>query len=240
MPAPHISFHTGQPSFLEVHVTTSAPLDWLSSVRRSFTFLLECFHEPLQPDAASLRSYAIWLLYSLYPLPTQIKAGAVALETPPAANESEGCYFTPDGLAIRVQTIAPFTVLNMILRAIIVVGQHSGYRLADEVRVGYFELLNALTPSPADIIAVYLALPKSNQRYIETEQILEIQGYLTPRAALLCRVLKTPAERQTARWLKGLAALAAQGDISESALNWLLECVAVGFEACDEEVQVTE
>jgi hypothetical protein len=40
------------------------------------------------------------------------------------------------------------------LRALLAVGQHSGCRLSDEIRAGYFELLGALIPFPADVSAL--------------------------------------------------------------------------------------
>lgn len=155
MPAPRISFHSGQPSFVEIHVTTPAPLDWLTSVRFSFMSLLECYHEPLPPDATCLQGEVIGLLYSLHPLPAQMKVGVLALETPPDASENAGYYFTSGGLAIRLQTAATFEGLDTALRALLAVGQHSGCRLSDEIRVGYFELLDALIPSPADVSAAF-------------------------------------------------------------------------------------
>lgn len=153
MPASRISFHSGKPSFVEIRVTTSAPLDWLTLVRHSFMSLLECYHDPLPPDVACLQSDVIGLLYSLHPLPAQMKAGVMALHTPPDASENAGYYFTPGGLAIRLQTAATFEGLDATLRALLAVGQHSGCRLSDEIRAGFFELLGALIPSPADISA---------------------------------------------------------------------------------------
>lgn len=152
MPASRISFHSGKPSFAEIHVSTPAPLDWITSVRHSFMSLLECFHEPLPPDVSYLQSYAVGLLHSLHPLPAQMKAGAVALDTPPDAHENEGYYFTPGGLVLRLQ-VAAFEGLDTTMRALLAVGQHSGCRLSDEIRIGYFELLGALIASPTDISA---------------------------------------------------------------------------------------
>lgn len=151
MPASQISFHPGKPSFVEIRVTTPAPLDWLTLVRHSFMSLLECFHDPLPPDAACLQGEAIGLLYSLHPLPAQMKAGVMALDTPPGMDENAGYYFMPDGLVIRLQVPATFEGLDTTLRALLAVGQHSGCRLSDEIRAGYFELLGALIPSPTDI-----------------------------------------------------------------------------------------
>ncbi len=151
MPASRISFHSGQPSFVEIHVATHAPLDWLTLVRHSFMSLLEYFDEPLPPDAACLQGEAIGLLYSLHPLPAQMKAGVMALETPPGTNENAGYYFTPDGLAIRLQVPATFEGLDTTLRALLAVGQHSGCRLSDEIRAGFFELLVVFLPSNAEI-----------------------------------------------------------------------------------------
>lgn len=156
MPAPRICFHAGKPSFMEVCVTTSAPLEWLALVRPALASLLECFHEPLPTNADGLRGYGIWLLYSLYPLPTQMKAGTTALQTPPGMNEQEGYYFTPDGLVLRLQVATSFIELDTTLRALVTIGQYSGFSLADEMRVGYFELLGALIPSPVDISAASL------------------------------------------------------------------------------------
>ena len=153
MPASKISFHSGQPSFVEIHVATSAPLDWLTLVRHSFMSLLEYYHDPLPPDVACLQSDVFGLLYSLHPLPVQMKAGVAALDTPPGADENAGYYFTPGGLALRLQVAANFEGLETALRALLAVGQHSGCRLSDEVRAGYFELLGALIPSPADVSA---------------------------------------------------------------------------------------
>jgi hypothetical protein len=53
-------------------------------------------------------------------------------------------------LAIRFQVAATFEGLDTILQVLLAVGQHSGCRLSDEIRAGYFELLDALIPSPAD------------------------------------------------------------------------------------------
>ncbi|MFN0176992.1 MAG: hypothetical protein ACKVU0_20285 [Saprospiraceae bacterium] len=155
MPAPRISFHPGKPSFAEILINTPAPLDWITNVRHSFISLLECFHEPLPPDVSYLQSYAVGLRCSLHPLPVQMKAGVTALDTPPDAHENEGYYFTPDGLVLRLQ-VATFEGLDSTLRALLAVGQYSGCRLADEVRISYFELLGALIPSSADISAVFL------------------------------------------------------------------------------------
>jgi hypothetical protein len=155
MPASRISFHPGQPSFVEIRVTTSAPLEWLTLVRHSFMSLLECFHEPLPPDVACLQNDAIGLLRSLHPLPVQMDLGAAALDMPPGADENAGYYFTPGGLAIRLQVPATFEGLDTTLRALLAVGQHSGCRLSDEIRAGYFELLTALIPSPADVSAAF-------------------------------------------------------------------------------------
>lgn len=162
MPASRISFHPGQPSFVEIRVTTSAPLDWLTLVRHSFMSLLEFFHEPLPPDVACLQGEVIGLLCSLHPLPAQMKAGVAALETPPDVDENKGYYFTPDGLAIRLQVAATFEGLDTTLRALLAVGQHSGCRLSDEIRAGYFDLLGVLLPSPADVSAAFLATSKQN------------------------------------------------------------------------------
>lgn len=151
MPASRISFHSGKPSFVEIRVTTSAPLEWLTSVRHSFMSLLECVHEPLPSDVACLQSDAIGLLYSLHPLPAQMKAGVAALDTLPDVSENAGYYFTPDGLAIRLQIAATFEGLDTILRTLLAIGQHSGCRLSDKIRTGYFELLATLMPSPVDI-----------------------------------------------------------------------------------------
>ena len=151
MPASRISFHSGKSSFVEIHVTTPAPLNWLTLVRHSFMSLLECFHEPLPPDVACLQGEAIGLFYSLHPLSAQMKAGVMALETPPDASENAGYYFTPNGLAIRLQVSATFEGLDTTLRALLAVGQHSGCRLSEEIRAGYFELLGALIPSFTDI-----------------------------------------------------------------------------------------
>jgi len=95
MPASQISFYPGKPSFVEIRVTTPAPLDWLTLVRHSFMSLLEYYHDPLPPDVACLQSDVFGLLYSLHPLPAQMKAGVEALDTPPDAVENEGYYFTP-------------------------------------------------------------------------------------------------------------------------------------------------
>lgn len=73
---------------------------------------------------------------------------------PPGADENAGYYFTADGLAIRLQVAATFEGLDTALRALLAVGQHSGCRLSDEIRAGYFELLGALILSPADISAL--------------------------------------------------------------------------------------
>lgn len=151
MPASKISFHPGKPSFVEIRVATPAPLDWLILVRHSFMSLLECFHDPLPPDVTRLQGEVIGLFYSLHPLPAQMKAGVMALETPPGANENAGYYFMPGGLAIRLQVPATFEGLDTTLRALLAVGQHSGCRLSDEIRAGFFELLGALIPSPADV-----------------------------------------------------------------------------------------
>ncbi|GAB4490279.1 MAG: hypothetical protein OHK0019_08880 [Saprospiraceae bacterium] len=159
MPASKISFHPGQPSFVEIRVTTTVPLDWLTLVRHSFMSLLECFHDPLPPDVTRLQGEVVRLLYSLHPLPAQMKAGVATLETPPDANENAGYYFTPGGLAIRLQVPATFEGLDTTLRALLAVGQHSGCRLADEIRTGYFELLSVLILSPADICAVLTRQP---------------------------------------------------------------------------------
>lgn len=153
MPASRISFHPGQPSFVEIRVATPAPLDWLTLVRHSFMSLLECFHAPLPPDVSCFQGEAIGLLYSLHPLPAQMKAGVMALDTPPDVSENAGYYFTSGGLAIRLQVSATFEGLEMALRALLAVGQHSGCRLSDEVRAGYFELLGALIPSPVEIFS---------------------------------------------------------------------------------------
>jgi len=153
MPASQISFYPGKPSFVEIRVTTPAPLDWLTLVRHSFMSLLEYYHDPLPPDVACLQSDVFGLLYSLHPLPAQMKAGVEALDTPPDAVENEGYYFTPGGLALRLQVAANFEGLDTTLRALLAVGQHSGCRLSDEIRAGYFELLGALIPSPADVSA---------------------------------------------------------------------------------------
>ncbi len=150
MPANRISFHPSKPSFPEVRVTTSAPLDWLALVRPALASLLDCFHAPLPVDADGLRGYGVWLLYSLYPLPAQMKAGTAALHTAPDPNEIEGYYFTPDGLVLRLQIAASFGELDMTLRALLAIGQYSGHSLADEVRMGYFELLGAFISSSAD------------------------------------------------------------------------------------------
>ena len=155
MPTSHISFHSGKPSFVEIHVTTPAPLDWLTLVRHSFMSLLEYYHDPLPPDVSCLHSDVFGLLYSLHPLPAQMKAGVAALNMPPGANENAGYYFTSGGLAIRLQVPATFEGLDTTLRALLAVGQHSGCRLSDEIRAGYFELLGALIPSPADISAAF-------------------------------------------------------------------------------------
>lgn len=157
MPAARISFHAGSPAFSEIHIPTFTPLAWLASVRYSLAFLLEGFHEPLPVETAGLRGYAIWLLYSLHPLPAQMKAGTAALHTAPGMDENEGYYFTPGGLVIRLQVAASYGELHLTLRALLAVGQYSGYSLSDEVRAGYFELLGALTPSPADVSAAFLA-----------------------------------------------------------------------------------
>lgn len=161
MPTPRISFHSGKPSFVEIRIATSAPLDWLTLVRHAFMSLLECYHEPLPSDVACLQSDVFGLLYSLHPLPAQMKAGVMALETPPGANENAGYYFTSGGLAIRLQVPATFEGLETALRALLAVGQHSGCRLSDEVRAGYFELLGALIPSPADVVAALTAKPNA-------------------------------------------------------------------------------
>lgn len=161
MPASRISFYPGQPSFVEIRVTTPTPLDWLTLVRHSFMSLLECFHDPLPPDVACLQSYAIGLLYSLHPLPAQMEAGVAALATLPDANENEGYYFTPGGLALRLQVSTTFEGFDTTLRALLAVGQHSGCRLSDEIRAGYFELLGALIPSPADVFATSLPQPNA-------------------------------------------------------------------------------
>ncbi len=153
MPASRISFYPGKPSFVEIRVTTPAPLDWLTLVRHSFMSLLECFHDPLPPDVTCLQGEAIGLLYSLHPLPAQMKAGVMSLDTPPGADENAGYYFTSGGLAIRLQVPATFEGLDTTLRAFLAVGLHSGCRLSDEIRAGYFELLTALIPSPADVSA---------------------------------------------------------------------------------------
>lgn len=153
MPASRISFHPGQPSFVEIRVITPAPLDWLTLVRHSFMSLLEYYHEPLPPNVSCLQSDVFGLLYSLHPLPAQMKAGVAALDTLPGASENAGYYFTPGGLAIRLQVPATFEGLDTTLRALLAVGQHSGCRLSDEIRAGYFELLGALIPSPADVSA---------------------------------------------------------------------------------------
>ena len=150
MPTNRISFHPGNPSFMEIHVTTSAPLDWLVLVRPALASLLDCFHAPLPANADGMRGYGIWLLYSLYPLPAQIKAGTAALDTPPGTNEQEGYYFTPDGLVLRLQIAASFEELDSTLRALLAIGQYSGHSLADEMRMGYFELLGAFISSSAD------------------------------------------------------------------------------------------
>jgi len=154
MPASRISFHSGKSSFVEIHVTTPAPLNWLTLVRHSFMSLLECFHEPLPPDVACLQGEAIGLFYSLHPLSAQMKAGVMALETPPDASENAGYYFTPNGLAIRLQVPATFEGFDTTLRALLAVGQYSGCRLSDEIRAGYFELLGAFILSPADVTPV--------------------------------------------------------------------------------------
>ncbi|MCK6691270.1 MAG: hypothetical protein L6Q97_04120 [Thermoanaerobaculia bacterium] len=161
MPASQISFHPGESSIVEIRVATPVPLDWLTLVRHSFMSLLECLHEPLPPDAAYLQGEAIGLLYSLNPLPSQMKAGVAALETPPDVSENAGYYFTPDGLVIRLQVPATFEGLDTALRALLAVGQHSGCRLSDEIRAGFFELLGALIPSPTDISAAYKLSPIS-------------------------------------------------------------------------------
>jgi hypothetical protein len=161
MPASRISFHPGQPSFVEIRIATPAPLDWLTLVRHSYMSLLECYHDPLPPDVACLQSDVIRLLYSLHPLSAQMKAGVMALETPPDASENAGYYFTPDGLTIRLQVPATFEGLDTALRALLAVGRHSGCRLSDEIRAGYFELLGALIPSPADVAAVSLQQPNA-------------------------------------------------------------------------------
>ncbi len=82
-----------------------------------------------------------------------MKAGVEALETPPGANENAGYYFTPGGLALRLQVAASFEGLDTALRALLAVGQYSGCRFSDKIRAGYFELLTALILSPADILA---------------------------------------------------------------------------------------
>jgi len=150
MPASRISFHPGKPSFAEIHINTPSPLDWVTFVRHSFMSLLECFHEPLPPDASYLQSHAVGLLCSLHPLPAQMKAGVMELDTPPDAHENEGYYFRPGGLVLRLQ-VATFEGLDTTLRALLAVGQYSGSRLSDEIRIGYFELLGALIASPANI-----------------------------------------------------------------------------------------
>lgn len=66
-------------------------------------------------------------------------------------SENAGYYFTPDGLAIRLQIAATFEGLDMVLRTLLAIGQHSGCRLSDKIRTGYFELLATLMPSPVDI-----------------------------------------------------------------------------------------
>ncbi len=152
MPAPRISFHPGKPSFAEIHICTSAPLDWITSVRHSFISLLDCFHEPLPPDVSYLQSHAVGLLCSLHPLPAQMKAGVMALDTPPDVHENGGYYFTPGGLVLRLQ-VATFEGMDTTLWALLAVGKYSGCRLSDEIRTGYFELLGALIASPADISA---------------------------------------------------------------------------------------
>lgn len=153
MPASQISFYPGKLSFVEIRVTTPAPLDWLTLVRHSFMSLLEYYHDPLPPDVSCLQSDVFGLLYSLHPLPAQMKAGVAALNTPPDADENAGYYFTPGGLALRLQVAANFEGFDMTLLALLAVGQHSGCRLSDEIRAGYFELLGALIPSPADVLA---------------------------------------------------------------------------------------
>lgn len=160
MPASRISFYPDKPSFVEIRVTTPAPLEWLTLTRHAFMSLLECFHDPLPPDVACLQSNAIGLLYSLHPLPAQMEAGVAILATLPDANENEGYYFTPGGLAIRLQVPATFEGLDITLRTLLAVGQHSGCRLSDEIRAGYFELLGTLIPSPADVLAALTRQPK--------------------------------------------------------------------------------
>lgn len=161
MSASRISFYPGKPSFVEIRVTTPSPLEWLTSVRLSLMSLLECFHEPLPLDVACLQSYAIGLLYSLHPLPSQMKAGVAALDTLPGADENEGCYFTRDGLALRLRVGNTFEGFDTTLRALLTVGQYSGCRLSDDIRIGYFELLTALIPSPADVFTALKRQPNS-------------------------------------------------------------------------------
>lgn len=123
--------------------------------------LLECYHDPLPPEVSYLQGDVIGLLYSLHPLPAQMKAGVMALDTPPGVDENAGYYFMPGGLAIRLQVPATFEGLDTTLRALLAVGQHSGCRLSDEIRAGYFELLGALIPSPADVFAASLPQPNA-------------------------------------------------------------------------------
>lgn len=153
MSVSRITFHSDKPSFVEIRIVTPSPLDWLTLVRHSFMSLLEYYHDPLPSNVSCLQSDVFGLLYSLHPLPSQMKAGVWALDTPPGENENAGYYFTPGGLALRLQVAANFEGFDTTLRALLAVGQHSGCSLSDEIRAGYFELLGALIPSPADISA---------------------------------------------------------------------------------------
>ena len=165
MPASQFYFQTGQHSFVEIHVPTFTPFDWVILVRRSFSSLLECFHEPLPSEAAGLHTYAVSLLYSLHPLPAQMQAGLKALSAAPDVGENEGYYFTPNGLALRIRTGSFNVEWSAHIRALLAVGQYSGYRLADEVRAGYFELLGALIPplAPMPVSDAADTLPTCSQ-----------------------------------------------------------------------------
>lgn len=161
MPTSRISFYPGKPSFVEIRVTTPSPLEWLTSVRHSLMSLFECFHDPLPSDVSCMQSYAIGLLYSLHPLPVQMKAGVAALDTLPGADENEGCYFTLDGLVLRLRVGNTFDGFDTTLRALLAVGQYSGCSLSDDIRTGYFELLSAFIPLPADVLTALTRHPNT-------------------------------------------------------------------------------
>lgn len=239
----NISVYPGTDSrrpFIEIHITTGSPIHWLTYSRQVLAYLLEGFNERAMPDGATVRAFGVRLLSWLFPLPAQMLVfpGLSMPTTAPAADENGGWYLTENGLALRFIEGDTFEELEQIHRALIALACFNGYEMSDNARADFFALADALRPNGAALSMLILGkgLPTGYRLDKgETESIEAVASSLEPCTNRLRRVLATASDRQNARYLAGLVRLQQEGAVSEANFNRLLEWVAVGMDAADDD-----